>query len=713
MPGFLAFLWLYLAGMFLAGLPATLWAAPGDSDDDDRAALLLAFPLGYLLLNFAIFAVSLAARAGTRGLALPVAGTVLVAATACLTLLPGLRSRTTRLLHVHWRLLALVFLVVFPLAAFHVLYPMFTKGWQYAYSISNDGATYLMLLEFIQDHHWTLGQVARDTLHLSYIGRPLFHYAQASTLSLSWLTPYQAYSLSAVVTAGLAALGMTLCAVRWFRPAGVVLPLVLSATVFGIFGFYETLYYQRSYLPHYYSFFTLLFPLACLDLAPNALRRFALMLWFMFGAIFMYTMGLAVILACLLLSACAARYLLGRPRTRQPLYTGLVVLAAFVLAVLVALPTELPFFIGNLGRGFTGTVDLMDFWVRQSGLENEFVRVVRADLVGGLTLLALLAYAAVAPLVRARKDASSLGVLGGMGGIVIAALVLGKFFFLNKFLVFMIPILFVPLAGTISLRRTPAAMAYSAAGLGIIGVFAMSGFLTLQFFFIPKAASTGTFITREMIANQETLYHTYAPRACLAVDNNTERVLLMRQFFKDLRWQPSCSQGVYEELRVNLKTPPAWFDSYDYDLLFLALTDQDPVDYSPNEPYKLLAWEGVSTLYGPQASAVDFDLNWGLSAGPRGESRYYRRLEGGLGTLRFINKGGNSWLRIRLRVLKDGHPVADFPVQAVRATVNGAEAPIGPDGVLASPGLVAGVNRVEIGNSGGEMVEVIGIEFGR
>lgn len=713
MPGFLLFLLLYLAALLVAGLPAALWAAPG-RDDKDCPALLLAFPLGYLLINFAVFIASLATQSGTRDLARPVAGAVLAASAACLILLPGLRARAARLLRSQWRLLALVLLVVFPLSAFHILLPMFTKGWQYAYAISNDGATYLMLLEHIQDHHWTLGQIAKETLHLSYIGRPLFHYAQAITQSLSWLTPYQAYSLAGVVVAGLAALGLALCALRWFRPPRAALPLALSAAVFGLFGFYETLYYQRSYLPHYYSFFTLLFPLACLDLAQQRLRRFAILLVFMFGAIYVYTLGLAVILTCLLLAACGFRFLLGSPRSRQPIYDGLLALAAFALAALVALPTELPFFIGNLGRGFTGTVDLVEFWVRQTGLENEFVHIVRLPLVAGLALLGLLAYAATAALARARKDPTALGVLAGVATIVAAALVLNKYFFLNKFAVFMVPLLFAPLVAHMSPERTRAALARSLPALGIMGVFALSGFLTLQFFFIPKTVSTGTYITARMIADRDALYRDHAPTTCLAVDHNTERVLLVRQFFKKLRWQPACSLGSYEELRINPKHPPDWFSDYDYDVLFVSAGDRDPVDYSANAPYLLQDWEGLWSFYGPRASLVEFDLNWGLSTGPSGESVYFRRLDGGKGSVRFVNKGDNTRFDIRLRTLHDRVPVEDFPREAVHATVNGVEVPVGTDGLLRAGALLApGVNLVEIAYTGVDPLEVTSVEFGR
>jgi hypothetical protein len=247
------------------------------------------------------------------------------------------------------------------------------------------------------------------------------------------------------------------------------------------------------------------------------------------------------------------------------------------------------------------------------------------------------------------------GYLGILSTVVIfiSYLVISKnHYLLNKFSIYVLPVLAIGLFDFLSARLPrrllPAALTLVAL-LIFIG-FAARGYQVLSYG-MDIAKSRYTFVNRDLIDAKQRIYNEYKPKSVFAADYGLERSLLMRQFFKEVDWQPNKGKNVWAEYGYSPTRYPPSFDTYNYDVLLLAKDEVDPVDYSVNDRF-IVYKNPFFSIYNKSASLVDFGLEWDEIPGgtlKREEYRshiYYKRTDRQSAVVYFVNNGNHQALII-------------------------------------------------------------------
>ena len=654
---FWAVAFLFLGLMFALGFfPALLVfggraaLAPGEGRSH-QLALVAAPVVGTLLFHFLAYAISSGFGVGLSKLAWPVLLALLaIQVVALLVLGRQNHSRLVQITLEHKKLLALIAFVVLPISGFHIIQPMYSGHWSTAYSTGNDGARYLMMIDYLQDHYWVYGANVEGPIKYALGNRPLMHYIQAMPTALFGIPSYLSYPLTAVMasfmsTLALACLGGTLLRAR------MVSALIVCMVVFGFYGFYLSLYYT-GFLGQYFSLFPILLALTAahwkvrLTYLPFVQ---ALILAFVTAS---YSVGFAIVVAAMIALFYVLQSFYGSVDKRA--------LAIRAVSLLMALVAVLAIFNYELAAGRPG-----DFLAaRNAGYDYGLLKSML--IMGGMAqkwtqfeaIEASKQWLLVAPLLylwlfslwvswRMRREAAEyLLLVYGITVVMVSAYVTGNYYLLNKTSVLVIPIMVLALTA-----RLPGRAQFGIRGAGFISwvAIAVVGSQLLGGFYVEVSKARHTNIDASLIGAEGFLKQGKYRRV-YSVDFSLERHLLERQFFKEAAWQPIQDKMVWPEMGV-MPSDSAAYSKYDFDLVFIAKDAEGPARLVDGNAKWELYDGGWFGLYSPEVNLVEFDANWDWKGSMRDRSQP-RRLRTGReskngGTIVFVKNHGCDEVAVR------------------------------------------------------------------
>ncbi|MBI5937662.1 MAG: hypothetical protein HY850_07430, partial [Betaproteobacteria bacterium] len=410
-----------------------------------QTVLIFAIPIGFLLLNLTIFLVSRPLETGIAQVATLTLATLLLCVSAFILVRKQEPTDLIEVLRGQGRFLLFLFLIILPLSAIHLLWPMLLHGWQAGYAIGTDGAAYLYLGEYLQHHYWGPGS-APGIVPFGYIGRPLASYLPADALAIFPITMYQAQSMTTVMVSFFSALTLGWLAQHFFARQDSSRPLLLAAVVMGLFAFQYQIYWDRSFMSHYFSLLPFLLTPVYFFLPARVGGRFAFLFVLFLTAITVYSIGLSLIQFVLISFGLAALWLSRHISLKRLILDGTTAIAALVSANALLYKTEAPFFLGNMARGYDPSLKTWQNITIKFGLlptplpfEDKFF------LLAMLLIAALTAYAYFRALADRKRSPIYLSMLLGMSAILVTAVLKDKYFFLNKAIVYFVPLLFLPL----------------------------------------------------------------------------------------------------------------------------------------------------------------------------------------------------------------------------------------------------------------------------
>lgn len=613
---FWAVAFLFLGLMFALGLFPSLLAfggregfAPGEGRSH-QLAIVAAPVVGALLFHFTAYAIGGGFGVGLSKLAWPVL-LVLLAIQAVVLLATGRRnhSRLVQIVLEHKRLLVLIAFVVLPISGFHIIQPMYSGHWSMAYSTGNDGARYLMMIDYLQDHYWVYGANVEGPIKYVLGNRPLMHYIQAMPTALFGIPSYLSYPLTAVMasfmtTLALACLGGTLLRAR------MVSALIVCAVVFGFYGFYLSLYYT-GFLGQYFSLFPILLALTAAHWKVRPVYLPIVQALILACVTASYSVGFAIVVAVMIALFYVLKGFYGAMGKR--------VLLIRVVSLFVALAAVMAIFSYELAAGRAG-----DFLAaRNAGYDYGLLKSLL--IMGGMAqkwtqfeaIEASKLWLLAAPVLylwlfslwvswRMRREAAEyLLLVYGITVVMVSAYMTGNYYLLNKTSVLVIPIMALALTA-----RLPGRIQSGIRGAGFISwvAIALVGGQLLGGFYVEVSKARHTNVDASMIG-AESFLKQGKYRRVYSADFSLERHLLEKQFFKEVAWQPIQDKMVWPEMGVTPNDSAA-YSKYDFDLAFIAKDVEGPAHLVDGNAKWELYDGGWFGLYGPESSLVEFDENW-------------------------------------------------------------------------------------------------------
>src|SRR5207249_657816 len=113
--------------------------------------------------------------------------------------------------------------------------------WEMAYGTGNDGARYLMMVDYLRSKPWEWFHIITDPTYYGLIAHTLDHEAGAMLMSLLGTSAAIADSLVAVAAAVLAAAAFCLLFETIFSPVGWVVRYVVALFAVALLGFWGTI----------------------------------------------------------------------------------------------------------------------------------------------------------------------------------------------------------------------------------------------------------------------------------------------------------------------------------------------------------------------------------------------------------------------------------------------------------------------------------------
>lgn len=705
-----------LACLIIGYLPSHyLWTSrTSDGKADiplDQTILVFAFPVGFLLLNLTVLAACRWLEVGVAYTAPLALAVLLVLNLGLLAVRPSTRINLVDSFQRQGKLLVLIFILILPLSGIHLLWPMLLHGWQGGYAMGSDGAAYIYQGIYLQQHFWGPGSTT-SVVPFGYIGRPLTSYIPANALALFPITPFQAHSLSSVMVSFFSALTLGWSAWRFFSQQDMRRPLLLAAIAMGLFAFHFQLYWDGSYMSHYYSLLPFLLIPAYFFLPNNTFAKFGFLSLAFTAAITIYSIGLSLIQAVLLLTTLGMLWLFRHISLKRLLTEFTLTIAALAAANALLFKSESPFFLGNMARGYAASLKSWQNVTVKLGLLPNYTTPDWLSFQFAILLIILLvAYAIYRAIHDSKSNPVYLGLLLSMSAIIAEAALRDKYFFLNKVITYLVPLLLLPLLAGIRPGPGVKHNLLTAAPLVIFVAFAFSGWFMLYHFFYVIADARSTVISDSMINTKNYILSRYPAKNIFAVDNMLERHHITRVLFYDTDWQQNTNSNVWAEFGIDPKAPPSSFKNYNFDMLIVGKSDMDPVDYSANKMWLIGELPGHD-IYSAGASLVDFDLSWELAPRPS-ETVYFRRSSERDAEITFVNGGSHHWLEIDFQLDKDGAPIeigpanlftlGNHPLQAISAHTVRATCPdICKDRI----------SRIKLNLPQGMAVTVSGVRFG-
>lgn len=621
---------------------------------EQQTILIFSPILGLIILTSAAYFISKALNSGVFLIG-PIVTVSLILLAALATLLNSEERQFFLSLISEQRgflLAALLFLA--PLSCAHLTWAMINYDWQFAYSISTDGAAYTYLIEFLQNNFWGPGKSLVNMVPMPYIGRPLTSYMPAIAYSILPINIFQSQTLTCMNFSFYCALLMGWLGKNIFEYKENYSPYIIAAICFGIFSFHASLYWDKSYLSHYYSALPFLLTTVPFFIsADKYLKKFLLLSVIFITSIGIYTLGLAIIQTIIIFTIIFTLMLSKKVNIKNIFYDSLIVILALSTALLIFYSTESAFFIGNLDRGYSPNLKSWENVFYKFGITmfSDTKLSGWAFLSSALMVIALFIYSAHKCIVNFKTYPIFPGYLLGILFIIIAAIFKDKFFFINKSLFYLFIVIIIPIISDFNLKFQKTGN-FIKIFLGIIFInLIISGTHSISFFY-DVARGRDSFVTAEKINLARDLFITGESKKIFSVDNLLERHLLNRVIFSKFEWQPNLNEFVSPEFGINSKSPPINFLKYEYDLLAIGDSDMDPVDYSQNDAWAISAFPGLK-LYSREASAIDFDYKWVTSQSQNGDGNYIKTTSLEDSKIYFINGGYHKSLSIEFEIQGD------------------------------------------------------------
>src|SRR6266478_7437531 len=257
-----------------------------------RASSLLFVSLaslsGFLLLPFTVFNLSVLLQKNVTELIYPVTLILLVANLIAVIRNIQLRTSLVRMFSNQWHIIAVLIFLIFPLSAFHILWPLIKHSVVMGYAIGNDGAAYFGAIDGLQSTFWEVNKAGL------VISRPLMQYAMAVTAAFWRVENYFAYGVTTALAASLIAAALATTFVQLARlrnrPSESLTCFATAAAIIGIAGTFPTLYYTGT-LSQYYGAIPVFFAFTLPLVSTHPIRLFFWTLFTYACIITMYTLG--------------------------------------------------------------------------------------------------------------------------------------------------------------------------------------------------------------------------------------------------------------------------------------------------------------------------------------------------------------------------------------------------------------------------------------
>lgn len=601
--------WPLLIGLF--GFPARRWP---------ESALILAPPVGVLVLGLASYAVS-----SGLALGLSITGPLVVATLLAVSLAYFSVSRQCRkdFLHIFCANAWIVGIVFFlaPVSFAHVILPMLRQDWLMAYAIGNDGARYLMMIDYLQEHCWRYGDVVAQTLGYPMGNRPVMHYLSALPVSLFPVSSYLAYSISVALAAwsiAMSGMGVGLFLFRASRAVQIASAfLVFSAA--GLSGHLMTLYYT-AFLGQYYAIIPLLVALVSFALISAGKVRFLVWAVFiMLSTASVYSVGNVMVSLLVILLGLLFLMAFGELRPRRGAYCATALLGAAGLAFLLFRYelSQANHFFGGRNAGYDyGLFNSLLIMTGMISKYHDYRGMLFSYKLAFAAPVLFLTAVALAQGLRQGLPRAFCGVLCGLAFLYAYLYTTGQYYLVNKTSVFFLPVLLVSAPGILSIGPIWRGEGLLRLGLALatvlaVGGMAAKGLLDLTVTYETIAASRVTYISPQMLAAKREMLSRTGPVRIVSADAALERTLLMRQFFAEFAWQPLYGPDVWPEYGVRAEAPPADFAAYSYDYLVAGLDVNDTMDYlACNRASLLFQFSDRFAVFDGSAGLVDFGPNW-------------------------------------------------------------------------------------------------------
>ena len=647
---------------FLVGFYPAFWFVKDtyrkESQKFGFEIFLLSVTLGFLLLGFVSFNVSILSKAPFSAVAGPTVG-CLTGLSLMLALVSA--ERRAYLRHLISRgiwIPGLVFLAGLPLAAFHILLPLWKQNILMSYALGNDGAAYFGAIESLQTTFWEINKGAVGLV----IARPCMQYLMALSTALFGVPTHFSYSATSAVVATCIASLLTLIYLGLYstRTASNLkksLVFVTSAFVIGFIGCYPSLYYAGT-MSQYFGALPVFYMLTFFFVEPTWIKR---IVWFSLAfslVITMYTIGFVLVPLFLvalyyLVESFEAIKTDGFRKCAVSLSKPAAAMAIALAISFVFYGYELQFIFQWVGTRNLATntskllTAMIDFGLtsRYSGHGDWQERVLGFCLVllGLVSLLHL----------RRMKPAAMVLWLAPVVVTVVLLAVDKRNLYLTKYGCILLPLFTLSALAVFDVSKSR--LLTVSRVLALIAVFYMGGqgYTLTRYFFMEMSKARTLYVDPKMVAMKKTLFDGAGRGSkVLAVDYTSERHTFLRAFLRPMQWQPVRNQAMWDEFGMTPARYPKEFDDYKYDYLLVADDMASPVDQrAGNEKFLVSQPNEVIAVYGAGASLLDLDLSFEMNKvspipGKPGFSKFDVLSKAPEATLRFVNRGRHTRLKV-------------------------------------------------------------------
>ena len=672
-----------IAGSFFIGMPlAYYFTRPlaAQSKNNIFVFVYVAILLGYgQLLLISFYAMQYQLR-GANAVALPV---FLASAIIALFFAIWAKERFFPLLKSNAGPLAFFFVLLL-LATAHVLLPVVIGKWEMAYATGDDAARWYMVVNYYQTHPFEFGKPTEETLSWSSAQRPLHVISGAVIASLFHIKASFAYSISSASALVMAMTGFSLVYEGMFGVSNQrsrYILWIVAALFFAVFGSFINVFYTGR-LTHHFSMYPVIAALGFIAIRDEGLRRLGwYCLWGVLLAHFysirfsvhFFAIGMAMIFF----------QMIGREINVQAFAKNSFAFAASLIVAGLSVYQEIHLMLKQLQKGtkyltmqlgstYGADGSVLDRFFKWSGFLGTFEshESLKAFIQLGLTILIVLvfSFALIQAIKGFRRSSAYAGILVFNMGAAFVLFMTQKYYIALKLALYWPSyVLLGTLAFAMTLREDSRPKFRTTGNIFLVIAVIYIAVSARQFFpyfhLVDERYTKVDHVTNEM--RQVVARHLESCPDCdrriFGFDLSGERHLLLREIFRDYKWQPLRGKSLNFE-HDTVDKNPARFNQYRYDILLFARTDIcDSFDFSGNNdaliyerfPFKIFSSNASLLEYG---SGIEYGIYEEYDTVKRCY-KYGGKVTDDRGEIVFANNGEHHWLEIVIRVFrKNGFP---------------------------------------------------------
>lgn len=666
--------------------------------------IMLSTALGFLLHGFIIFNFAVIFQLKINSFSFTTSILLLV-----LSLIITLsRSKTNtiflKLIFKEYWIFIIIILIIIPISAFHIFYPMIRYDHIASYAIGNDGAAYFRSIEGLVKDYWRPGGEQNLIVWL----RPLMQYIMAIPSSVAKLPSHYSYSISSAMIMLLNTFCLSLIAFKIFFISNAIkvwVSIIISAFTFGVAGCFSTLYYNGT-LSQYFGSLPVFFAFTFLYLKKGVVNQ---VFWYFFSFCFiitMYSIGNILIPITFIMGFIVLTILFDWKTNElgEKKYKKIFVVVFALLGAISIYNYEISSIFDWAGSRNLGlNTNFLSSIVIDFGLYSKYLgRGSEQENLLGLTMIFMFAVSLLQ--IKSIEKPYLIFLIFPFIVSLVFALFDGRNLFLTKYGCLIFPLISLNLHSLLKFsfsdftdfKKYFSALIYSAtlnihsflkflfsdfkklfsviiycASFIILSssfiILTYLGFWQLNDFYIVMVNDRRIFVDTQLEKVKEIMINTRNENAnILGVDYFSERNPFLRSFFNTFNWQPVRSSRIWPDYAFTATHHPKELDEYNYDFIFIANDFVGPADLIKNNESHILGKVSPTFfLLDNKASYIDFDLNFEpykitqISKNPLA-SKFSLISKAHESIVTFVNYGFHKKITLNLELLGSGNKVEIF-----------------------------------------------------